>query len=86
VLAEQMVTDPMAELVVGQVVLAGQQPERGGLDDRIPVACFRADRAVAFIGTEAEVYIGFKPNGTAVAATEIRFDHRFLLCRNGQAA
>jgi hypothetical protein len=49
VLAEETVTDPMGELVVGQVVLAGQQPERGGFDDRIPVACFRADRAVAFV-------------------------------------
>src|SRR5688572_5580600 len=46
VFAEKMRALPAAEAVITEIILAGQQAKRVGLDDRSPVARLGADRAI----------------------------------------
>lgn len=75
---KQVVPGLRAELVIAQFVLARQQSECAGLDDYVPVPCFRADRAVTPICSEAQVDVGLKSNRAATAAANKRFDHHNL--------
>lgn len=77
-LAKEVVTYFVTELIVPQVALARLQPKCIWFDDCIPVARFCTNRAVASVSAQAKVNVGFKPNGSAVAATEIGLDHQIL--------
>src|SRR5262245_30365280 len=55
VLAEQVMPAFRGELIVAQRLLAGEKPESIGLDEGAPIACFRADRAIALAGARREI-------------------------------
>ena len=57
VLAEQMVPGHSAELVVGQLTLAGQKAKGLRLDKRAPPASLGAERAVALRGALTQIDI-----------------------------
>src|SRR5690349_18624568 len=78
-LAEEMLALPAAEAVFAERALARQEPESIGLDDGIPVARLRADRAVALVGALREIDVGFEFDGAAVAAAPVGFQHDTFL-------
>src|SRR5580700_4102010 len=95
--AEQVVRDVVAELVVGQSVLASDHPKRLRLDDRAPIPALAADRAVALAGAGGEIDVGLVADRAAMAAAPIGLDaHGWLpwddrfgwliatRCRHGQ--
>jgi hypothetical protein len=73
--AEDVVRAFPAELVVAQLVLPCHQSKRGRFDDRIPVPHFCADGTVALVRTGAQINIGLKADGSAVATSRVRFRH-----------
>ena len=64
-----------AELVVRELVGAGEQAKRFGLDDDPPPARLGADRAVALAGPGRQVDLGLEANVAAVAASGIGLGH-----------
>ena len=70
-LAEAMVPDIGAELVVRQSILARDQPKRLGLDDDAPIPDLGAEGAVAPAGAGAQIDIGLVLNLAAMAASSI---------------
>src|SRR4051812_42011543 len=67
--ATEDVVDALApELVVAEVVFAGEQPEVRRGHGREPPARLEADRAVAFEGALSEVHVRLESHGAAMAA------------------
>src|SRR5689334_20433562 len=73
--AEQVMDRAAAELIVGEMILALQQPQGRCLDQRLPEALLGADRAVALAGALGEVEIAFEPHRAAMAAAVIGLRH-----------
>jgi hypothetical protein len=71
-----------AELVVAQLVLPRQQSKCGRFDDRIPVPYFCADGTVALVRTRAQINVGLKADGSAMATSPVCFRH----CRSPNGA
>src|SRR5688572_21914192 len=66
--AEQVLALAAAKAILGQRVLAGQQPECLRLDEGIPVAGLGANGAVALARALREIDVGFESHRAAVAA------------------
>lgn len=64
-----------AKLIVGKRLFARQEPERGGLQDYVPVARLCADGAITFVGTERQIDVCFEPDGTTMAASRVCLEH-----------
>jgi hypothetical protein len=75
-LAEQMVPGLCAELIVGQLALAGQLAEGLRLDDHASPPGLGAERAVALGGAHAQIDIDLIADCSAVATSDVRFLHR----------
>src|SRR5690349_13297195 len=78
-LAEEMLALLAAEAIFAERTLARQQPERVGLDDGIPVAGLRADRAVALVRALREVDVRLELPRAGKAAGPVGFQHGLFL-------
>jgi hypothetical protein len=74
-LAEAVMSAHCAELVISEVVRAGNEPEIFRFDLRGPASTFRAYGTIALACTRTQIQVGLETNCAAMAAALVRSLH-----------